>query len=592
MSKQDDIPTSWVWTTLGDVVEINPGLDISPLPDETLVSFIPMPAVEAETGRIDTTDTRQLSEVRRGYTPFQEGDVLFAKITPSMENGKSAVTQALPYGIGFGSTEFHVLRPVAGVEAKFVHNYVVRKAFRQTARGHMKGSAGQLRVPADYLKSARFPLPPVNEQRRIVAAIEEQFSRLNAGVTALEQVQASLKRYRTALLKVAVEGKLTKAWRTKNPNIESASRLLERILKERRRRWEEEQRAAYERKGNKPPKNWQLKYKEPALLDTEALPKLPKGWCWAGMEALSQLITSGSRGWAQYYSDHGAAFIRMGNLDHETVTLDLSHVQRVDPPAGAEGTRTRVQQEDILVSITAELGMVGLASRDLGEAYINQHVALVRPVDESTGKFLAWYLASQDGKRQLQSLRRGATKTGLGLDDIRAVKVPLPSVAEQERIVEEIERRLLILQQVETEVEANLRRAAQLRQSILKQAFEGKLVPQDPYDEPAATLLMRVREERTRREQQALLAKRSKRKKSQGTRERRDVKSEKTRRPLQQVLFEVSEPLKPEELLDRAGFKSESIEDFYVELREEVRSNRVEELRPNNKDVYLRAVKE
>lgn len=188
----------------------------------------------------------------------------------------------------------------------------------------------------------------------------------------------------------------------------------------------------------------------------------------------------------------------MGNLDHETVTLDLSHIQRVNPPAGAEGTRTRVQPYDILVSITAELGMIALAPDDLDEAYINQHVALVRPVNERTGKYLAWYLASRNGHRQLQSLRRGATKTGLGLDDIRAVRIALPTLAEQEQIVVEIERRLSVLREVEAEVETNLKRAARLRQAILKRAFEGKLVPQDPTDEPASELLARIRIERER----------------------------------------------------------------------------------------------
>jgi type I restriction enzyme S subunit len=147
-----------------------------------------MSAVEAETGRMNPDDTRQLGEVKRGsYTAFQEGDVLFAKITPSMENGKSAVAEMLTSGIGFGSTEFHVLRPVVGVESTFVRYYVVQEVFRRAARGHMKGTAGQLRVPADYLKSVPFALPPTEEQRRIVAAIEEQFARLDAGIAALER---------------------------------------------------------------------------------------------------------------------------------------------------------------------------------------------------------------------------------------------------------------------------------------------------------------------------------------------------------------------------------------------------------------------
>jgi type I restriction enzyme, S subunit len=230
-----------VWTTLGDVVDINPWTDASSLPDQTPVSFVPMPAVEAESGRIDTTDTRPLGELRGSYTAFREGDVLFAKITPSMENGKSAVARALISGIGFGSTEFHVLRPWTGVDARFVQNYVARADFRRAARRHMKGSAGQLRVPANYLEGVLFPLAPEQEQHRIVAAIEEHFSRLDAGVAALERVKVSIKRYRTAILKAAAEGRLTIAWRRENPNVEPASDLLAQILEERRERWESKQ---------------------------------------------------------------------------------------------------------------------------------------------------------------------------------------------------------------------------------------------------------------------------------------------------------------------------------------------------------------
>ena len=125
-------------------------------------------------------------------------------------------------------------------------------------------------------------------------------------------------------------------------------------------------------------------------------------------------------------------------------------------------------------------------------------MALARPVSGRIGKYLAWYLASRNGNRQLQRLRRGATKIGLGLDDIRAVNVALPPLAEQEQIVSEVESRLSILQEVEAEVEANLKRAARLRQAILKRAFEGKLVPQDPTDEPASEFLSRIKAERER----------------------------------------------------------------------------------------------
>jgi type I restriction enzyme S subunit len=193
-------------------------------------------------------------------------------------------------------------------------------------------------------------------------------------------------------------------------------------------------------------------------------------------DAIFSFITSGSRGWAEYYSETGPIFLRIGNLDHEDIRLDLSEIQHVAPPNGAEGMRTAVQHNDILISVTADVGMVGLVPEDLGEAYINQHVALARPLSSICPSYIAYYFCSSEGGGgHLKKLQRGATKVGLTLDDIRSVPVPLPPLAEQTRIVAEVERRLSVVDELEAVVSANLQRAARLRQSILQTAFTGGL---------------------------------------------------------------------------------------------------------------------
>lgn len=304
------------------------------------------------------------------------------------------------------------------------------------------------------------PLPPLPEQRRIVEEIEKQFTRLDAGVSALKRVQANLKRYRAAVLKAACEGKLVPTEASIGIPYETGEQLLARILKERRKNW-----------------SGRGKYKEPAAPDTKDLPELPDGWTWCMTDSIFSFITSGSRGWAKYYSDSGSIFLRIGNLDHENIRLDLSELQYVTPPVGAEGVRTVVRPNDVLISITADVGMVGLVPDGLGEAYINQHVALARPLPSINAAYIAYYLcASEGGWGHLKKLQRGATKVGLGLDDIRAVPFPLPPLAEQKRIVEEVERRLSVVEELEAVVEATLQRAGRLRQSILKKAFEGELV--------------------------------------------------------------------------------------------------------------------
>ena len=188
---------------------------------------------------------------------------------------------------------------------------------------------------------------------------------------------------------------------------------------------------------------------------------------------ISSVVTSGSRGWAQYYSDHGAKFVRIGNLTRDRIRIDLSDIQFVDLPDGAEGKRTQLQPNDVLVSITADLGSIGLVPDDIGEAYVNQHIAMVRFLNPVQGEFMAWYLRSDYGQKDLLKNKRGGGKLGLGLDDIRDSRVPVVSDAEAIRIVRTIEARLSVCDSIEKTVDTALQQAEAMRQSILKQAFEG-----------------------------------------------------------------------------------------------------------------------
>jgi type I restriction enzyme, S subunit len=211
---------------------------------------------------------------------------------------------------------------------------------------------------------------------------------------------------------------------------------------------------------------------------------------------LFTFVTSGSRGWAEYYSSDGPAFLRIGNVPRTGIDLNAIQVQRVTPPANAEGRRTRVRSGDILVSITADLGRVAVVPQTLGEAYINQHLALARPIDGAVPRYLAWYLASPFGLRQWDSLRRGATKIGLGLDDIRSVRIPIPSSEVQQSTVDGIESAWERLRWLERCLIDCKREAHRLRSSMLATAFSGKLVAQDLTDEPASVLLQRIAVER------------------------------------------------------------------------------------------------
>lgn len=186
---------------------------------------------------------------------------------------------------------------------------------------------------------------------------------------------------------------------------------------------------------------------------------------------LTMVVTSGSRGWAKYYSDSGALFVRIGNLTHNGIDIDFRDIQHITPPDNAEGVRTRLQPNDVLVSITADLGSIGFVSEKVEEAYINQHIALVRFQNPVQGRFMAWYLRSEYGQKDLLKNKRGGGKLGLGLDDIRDTPVPIVDDITAKEIVDKVEEQLSVCDSIEKTVDTALAQADAMRQSILKQMF-------------------------------------------------------------------------------------------------------------------------
>ena len=178
---------------------------------------------------------------------------------------------------------------------------------------------------------------------------------------------------------------------------------------------------------------------------------------------MTSIVTSGSRGWAKYYSNSGAKFIRIGNLTRDSIKIDLSEPQYVSPPVNAEGARTKLQPNDVLVSITADLGSIGLVTEVVGGAYINQHIALVRFKNSEQSEFMAWYLRSDWGQKDLLKNKRGAGKLGLGLNDIRDAKVPVVSDEQAKTIVFEISGRLSVCDSIEQTIDTSLQKAEAMR---------------------------------------------------------------------------------------------------------------------------------
>lgn len=194
------LPEGWRWVRLGEACEINPRRPHLNREIDTPTSFVPMAAVDETWGIIIGLEVRPYAEVQRGYRYFQEGDVLFAKITPCMENGKATIARGLIDGIGFGSTEFHVLRPRPGTSAEWIWCFVRQESFRAAAKAAFRGGVGQQRVPQEFLESYLIPLPPLEEQRRTEAKVEA----LMARVREARRLRAEAKRDAERLMQAAL----------------------------------------------------------------------------------------------------------------------------------------------------------------------------------------------------------------------------------------------------------------------------------------------------------------------------------------------------------------------------------------------------
>ncbi len=212
---EDSLPSGWERVQLHEIAEVNPRHSLK-LSNSLEVTFVPMPALSETTWSFDFTQVRSLGRVRKGYTHFAEGDVLVAKITPCMENGKGAVASDLKNGIGCGTTELHVIRPRGNIHPKYIYHFIHQESFRREAARNFTGTAGQLRVPVSFIKEAEIPLAPLAEQRRIVAKLEKLLAKVESSQKRLERIPTILKRFRQSVLAAACSGRLTEDWRTEH----------------------------------------------------------------------------------------------------------------------------------------------------------------------------------------------------------------------------------------------------------------------------------------------------------------------------------------------------------------------------------------
>ncbi len=477
----ETLPKSWAESSIGDCCALNPKMDKSAVADSAIVHFVPMPAVEALTNRMNVSVTRAFSEVKKGYTPFASGDVIFAKITPCMENGKVAVVPELVHGIAFGSTEFHVLRPKQGVDPLWIFFLLSSRSFRSVAEHNMTGAVGQRRVPVDFLARSTIPLPPLAEQKRIVAKIEELFSELEAGEESLRVARRQLGVYRQSLLKHAFEGKLTAQWRTQNPDkLESPAQLLARI----REAWN-----LLGIRATTPPHGILAR-------SSNTLPAIPSQWHWLQLESIAVIGTGMSVSQARKYENPiEVPYLRVANVQRGHIDLSEMRTMLVERSRLAS---LQLKPGDILFNEGGDrdkLGRGWVWNGELDPCITQNHVFRATVVSSSivVPQFVShWGNAfGQDffhltGKQttNLASISKAA---------LSSLPVPVAPLEEQKEILRLLDDQFDVIDLNEREIDAALQRSEALRQSILKEAFTGRLVPQNPSDEPASQLLARLR---------------------------------------------------------------------------------------------------
>ncbi|MEE8583575.1 MAG: restriction endonuclease subunit S [Acidobacteriota bacterium] len=485
------LPPSWTWTRVSALTDVIRGASPRPKGDTRYfggdIPWIMIADVSRTRGKLLDCTRETVTEAGARKSRFLNAGTLILS-----NSGTVCVPKILSID-GCIHDGFVAFPSLQDLETKDFLYYWFESVRPRIVQENKQGVT-QVNLNTTIVREIPVPLAPLTEQRRVVARIEELFSDLDAGVAALERVRGNLKRYRAALLKAAVEGRLTELWRRRNPPAEPASPLLQRILAQRRQKWEEQQLAQYEAKGKKPPKNWREKYKEPAAPNIRNLPELPVGWCWATVDQLSSYLRNGISK-KPAVNPPGFHLLRINSV--RAMVVDLRVFRYLDEPI-EKVEQFLVQDDDLLFTrYNGSIDLLGVAGVVRSCNRPTLHPDKLIRVKAVLGSPLPAYLevASNVGVSRAHIVERARTtagQTGISGTDIREMPIPLCPLLEQVEILDTLENRLSPIADSANLAEASLRRASRLRQAILKQAFRGKLVPQDPNEEPADALLERL----------------------------------------------------------------------------------------------------
>ncbi|MFI0352859.1 restriction endonuclease subunit S [Actinomadura sp. 9N407] len=469
-----ELPYAWTWATIGEICAINPRQFSEPIADDELLSKVPMAAVQAETGKMDGTQIVRYADIKKKtLTPFQEGDVLFAKVTPCMENGKIALATRLHGGRGVGSTEFFVLRSRGNVDPRYMMYFLLQQGVRSEAERSMTGAVGLRRVPRPYLENLKIPIPPMPEQRRITAAVEDHLSRLDAGLDGVDRAKRQVPVLWEALLRQAVDGELSQV-----ADADAADYSTGQIKEARRKMARNSRRPA-----------------APAPISDYSL---PAGWRLASLDEISYASGYGTSTKCDY-GGLGAPVLRIPNI--RSGEIEFSD-QKNAVDATLDLSRLFVTPGDLLfIRTNGSLNLLGRAAvvREASDTAFASYLIRYRLLSEVV--IPDWVrLVVDSPKWRHYIMDHAASSAGqynVNLKVLGAMPIPIPPLEQQRRILEDLKSQQTLVARFEVSTQQSIERASSLREAVLRGAFSGKLVPQDSTDRPASVLLERIQAKQT-----------------------------------------------------------------------------------------------
>lgn len=388
------IPEKWKWAKLSDVAIFNP--KVAP-DDELEATFLPMAAVSAGyENKIDTTEIQSWRKIKSGYSKFADGDIIMAKITPCFQNLKSAICKNLCNGIGAGSTEFHVIRPNSLLNPTYLLIFLKSPYLLTYGIENFKGTAGQQRIGTNDLKKCLIPLPPLEEQKRIVACVENLRSHINSYQNEEQQLsalQSSFKeKLRASILQEAIQGKLV-------PQLES----------------------------------------EPEMPQIGGIPEnipfdIPSKWKWMSLENVLTEISDGSHN-PPPNSGKGVPVLSAKNINNGIIDTQLVTRWTTEEQWAIEDRKIHIEPGDVLLTIVGTIGRTAVVPDDAPKFMLQRSVCVMKTKNFLNSKFLSLMLTSPALLEWMMDRASGTAQKGIYLKALRAMPLPIPPLSEQHRIV-------------------------------------------------------------------------------------------------------------------------------------------------------------